>query len=235
LDARGGVDQDNYLKLVAISNCHRVGIELLGEADGRSALYSPGALFARRFAGVRGSGQEAGHPHPARRCRSAYGGRVLCPGRRQPAARRDVRAAGAALCRRRPGGSGSCGEAAGGRVREASSRVSAWGHSSTALSTSRSPATTSAAGPRWIPDPVAAQRTSSSPTPRRRGESAPRAGRKRHAEGREGAFRVGLWHPRSVRISALTARGCRRRCAATGPARCGPASEGLGAGNARLG
>jgi hypothetical protein len=48
-----GIDQDNYLKLVVLSHEHRIGVEFLGESDGRSAFWRPGAQFARRFVGVR--------------------------------------------------------------------------------------------------------------------------------------------------------------------------------------
>jgi hypothetical protein len=47
-----GTGQDNYLKLVVISQGGRIGVQLLGEADERSALSSPGGPFARRFVNV---------------------------------------------------------------------------------------------------------------------------------------------------------------------------------------
>jgi hypothetical protein len=48
-----GIDQDNYLKLVVLSHPRRIGVEFLGEADGQSAFFQPGATFARRFVEVR--------------------------------------------------------------------------------------------------------------------------------------------------------------------------------------
>jgi hypothetical protein len=48
-----GIDQDNYMKLVVLSHEHRIGVEFLGESDGRSPFFRPGAQFARRFVGVR--------------------------------------------------------------------------------------------------------------------------------------------------------------------------------------
>jgi len=48
-----GVDQDNYLKLVALSHPRRIGVEFLGEADGQSEFDRPDSTFARRDVEVR--------------------------------------------------------------------------------------------------------------------------------------------------------------------------------------
>lgn len=48
-----GIDQDNYLKLVALSHPRRIGVEFLGEADGHSDFDRPDTTFARRDVEVR--------------------------------------------------------------------------------------------------------------------------------------------------------------------------------------